>query len=213
MPTDAAPKDRDRPARSALGIHPPRGDALRSAGRSEVRRSIRRARHGRHARLSGRIRAPAIAPNPRSANLAEAKAEKLAAPRSPAVAPVRMMVPCLRAAMCGTTDCAAMMAPRHATRQACSNSSAVVCSNGLIVERMRVVDQHVDAVAHRARSRPVAVRCLRDVASEMAVTAAGLLDPLRQMFRRPVGAGDTDDVVARPGEGLGDIGAETFRHA
>ncbi len=161
---------------------------IRNAGRSAVRRSVRRARHARRERLSGRIRAPAIAQIPRSANLAEANAEKFAAPRSPAVAPVRMMAPCRRAAMCGMTACTAPTAPRHATRQACSNSLAVVCSNGLISSTCALWISTSITIGVRP-DRGGDIRRLRDIAGEMGVFAAGLFDAARQMFRRPCRCG------------------------
>ena len=77
---------------------------------------------------------------------------------------------------------------------------------------MRIVDQHIDAIGigFNRRGR---VRRVREIASKMGVEAAGRFDPSGQMLRRFVCSGNTHDVVARPGEGLGDIGAETFRRA
>ena len=47
----------------------------------------------------------------------------------------------------------------------------------------------------------------------MGVAAASLPDPAGQSCGRLVRPGNADDVVACPGESLGDVGAETVRYA
>ena len=74
------------------------------------------------------------------------------------------------------------------------------------------MDQHIDAF-RIGPDRRNGIRRSCDVAGEMDITAADLFDAARQMFRRLHCPGKTHDIVARPGEGLGDISAKTLRRA
>ena len=74
---------------------------------------------------------------------------------------------------------------------------------------MGVVDQNVDTVGISLDRRDQ-LRRPGDVASKMGVAAAALFDQSRQMPCRALGPRQTDNIVARVGEGFGDAGTETF---